>query len=226
MPNEEYFSWPMGHVDDFLGTTTGYLAFVPYAGVTVNYDEYTNLVSGRFKELGHNIISVHDSKNPKKIIEESNGIIIGGGNSFQLLKLLYEHNLIETITNKVNNGTPYIGWSAGSNVACPTIKTTNDMPIVQPTCFDALNLVPFQINPHFTEEILPNHGGETRSARIMEFLELNQEIFVVGLPEGTLLEIKESTIALKGKGPIKVFHKDFETKDYAEGEDIDFLLAS
>ncbi len=137
---------------------------------------------------------------------------------------LHEARIIDIIREKVNQGTPYIGWSAGSNVACPTIKTTNDMPIIEPISFEGLNLVPFQINPHYTDGVISDHNGETRENRIEEFLAVNSNISVVGLPEGTILKIENSSITLIGDKNIVVFKSGEERKEYPRGADLNFLL--
>ena len=126
---------------------------------------------------------------PVKEIESADAIIVGGGNTFHLLKQLYDNGTLWAIRERVLAGVPYIGWSAGSNVACPTIRTTNDMPIVEPSRLDAMRLVPFQINPHYTDEVLPNHGGETRAQRIAEFTKVNPGVVVIGLREGSALRV-------------------------------------
>src|SRR5690349_16654741 len=150
-------------IRDFLGDVKRVL-FVPFA--LYDRDAYAATANARFTKMGYELSSVHDAKNPVRSVEETEAIFIGGGNTFRLLKNLYEFNLIEPIRRRVAAGTPYIGSSAGSNVAAPTIKTTNDMPIVQPPSFDALNLVWFQINPHYLDaDKNSTHMGETREQR-------------------------------------------------------------
>jgi dipeptidase E len=120
---------------------------------------------------------------------------------------------------------PYLGWSAGSNLACPTICTTNDMPVVQPPSFAALNLVPFQINPHYTDQVIANHGGETRAERIAEFLALNPMVRVVGLREGTWLRVDDGDLTLEGPHPLRLFEAGAEPREVPPGADLRFLLA-
>jgi dipeptidase E len=139
---------------------------------------------------------------------------------------MYEAGLIESIRARVGIGTPYIGWSAGSNVACPTIRTTNDMPIVEPPSFDALNLVPFQINPHYTDEVLANHAGETRAERIAEFLKANPGSRVVGLREGGILRIEGREVSLLGGKTARVFKGGQEAEEHGPGDGLRFLLDS
>jgi len=132
-------------------------------------------------------------------------VVVGGGNTWNLLRNIHDNKLTEPIRKKVLSGTKYIGWSAGSNLACPTLKTTNDMPIVDPKGFDALNLIPFQINPHYLDKNPEGHGGETREDRILEFLEANKEMTVVGLREGCMFVVKAEKIEYKGKLPLRIF---------------------
>ncbi len=151
------------------------------------------------------IISVHQHANPASLLHEVDAVFVGGGNTFMLTKLLHETGLMAAIRDAVQGGLPYMGWSAGANVACPTLRTTNDMPIVQPASFDTFNLVPFQINPHYTDATLPNHGGETRDDRIQEFLIANPTVPVVGLREGTMLHVNGTQIELVGEFKAALF---------------------
>jgi dipeptidase E len=197
MKGEPYLSWPIGHLNRFLNNTTEIL-FIPFAGVTMSYDEYTNSVAKALEETGTNVVGIHTVSNAKDAIRKAECIAVGGGNTFQLLAEMKRQGLVGPIQEAVDSGASYIGWSAGSNVACPTIMTTNDMPIVMPTDFNALGLVNFQINAHFTEKTIDGHGGESRSLRIKELLTLNPEMKVVGLPEGKLIEVDDETCSLKG----------------------------
>ncbi|WP_206996504.1 dipeptidase PepE [Trinickia mobilis] len=163
------------------------IVFVPFAGVTYSFDTYEGVVKPVFEKLGYTLESIHHSANPRKTIEEAEAIAVGGGNTFALLKRMYEADIAAAIRAKVRAGTPYVGWSAGSNVACPTIRTTNDMPIVQPPTLRALGLVPFQINPHFIGGKPVGHNGESREERLAEFLEINAPEQVFALPEGSAL---------------------------------------
>jgi dipeptidase E len=162
--------------------------FIPYAGgITFSFDEYEQRVQPAFQRLGYALESIHHHADPVAAVKQAECIVIGGGNTFALLRRLYEANIVDAIRAAVRAGTPYIGWSAGSNVACPTIRTTNDMPIVQPPTLDALNLVPFQINPHFIGGKPAGHNGESREERLAEFLAINAPEEVLALPEGTAL---------------------------------------
>jgi dipeptidase E len=179
MAGEPYLEYPKQDIADFLGPKPVTALFIPYAGVTLSWDNYEAKVKERFNEVGHSIVSIHGFNNPAKAVEEAEAIVVGGGNTWHLLRKIHENGLIEPIKKKVLAGTKYIGWSAGSNLACPTIKTTNDMPIVDPLGFEAINLIPFQINPHYLDANPAGHGGETREDRILEFLEVNRNLTVV-----------------------------------------------
>lgn len=211
-------------IQGFLGKDVGTVAFVPFAGVTITWDEYTAMVATRFGELGYEVTSVHSANHPRDLIERSDAVAVGGGNTFHLLKTMAEADLLDVIRDRVLDGMPYMGWSAGSNVASRTICTTNDMPIVEPASFDALGLVPFQINPHYTEATLPNHGGETRADRINEYIAANPGVTVVGLPEGTMLRVEGREVALLGGDVVKVFHSGRAPREIAASEDLSFLM--
>ncbi|HEX8173997.1 MAG TPA: dipeptidase PepE [Pyrinomonadaceae bacterium] len=221
---EEYLRYPLSYIRSFLGAECKRVLFVPYAGVRLTYDDYAGRVRERFKEIGYHLDSVHESGDPLRAVEEAEAIAVGGGNTFHLLRGLYEANLLEAIRERVSDGMPYIGWSAGSNVACPTIKTTNDMPIVEPPSFKALALVPFQINPHYTDGRVPNHNGETRMERLLEFVEANPGVTVVGLKEGSALRIEGSEVKLLGEKSALVFLKGQEVAEYGPQDSLQFLL--
>jgi dipeptidase E len=180
-------------------------AFIPFAGVTVAWDEYLAKVRAALAPLDLDITSVHTTADPVATVKSSDIILVGGGNTFQLLKLCREKGLLDAIRQQAHEGAVYMGWSAGANLACPTVCTTNDMPIVDPHGFDALNLVSFQINPHFTDELPAGHQGETRSQRIAEFLVAHPQACVVGLPEGDWLHVSRDRVLLCGPHPATVF---------------------
>ncbi|OZC03898.1 dipeptidase PepE [Rubricoccus marinus] len=180
-------------------------AFIPYAGVTVSWDDYAAKVREALDGLGIEIVSVHETANPTGLVGEADAVLVGGGNTFQLLKETYRVGLVELVRQRVQDGMPYVGWSAGSNLACPTIKTTNDMPVAQPPTFEAFGLVPFQINPHFTDAHPPGHRGETRRQRLAEFVVANPEMPVVGLPEGTALRVASGEMHILGAEHALVF---------------------
>lgn len=193
------------------------MAFVPYAGVRRTYDEYEKAVQEALAPLNMEIISVHRGAKHADIIEQADVIGIGGGNTFCLLKGLYEHNLLEPIRAKVNAGTPYYGWSAGANVAGSSMMTTNDMPITYPPSFDALNLFPHQINPHFISGKMQGHNGESREERLSEFLIINPNALVYALPEGTALHIegdKATVLGAQGAQDVLCFSKDMQLNTF------------
>lgn len=222
---EEYLDHPKYVIKEFLGQLPVMGLFIPYAGVTFSYGEYEAQVKKKFNEVGHDVESIHTFDNPVRAVEKAKAIIAGGGNTFQLLKCIQQNNLIDPIREKVLSGTPFVGWSAGSNIACPTIRTTNDMPIVEPERLDALKLVNFQINPHYLDANPEGHAGETREMRIQEFLELNPEIFVVGLREGTMLLLENNDLKLIGPRSARIFFKGKDPAEYTPGENLNFLLA-
>ena len=194
-------------IRSFLGNLRRVL-FVPYA--LFDRDKYAATAQQRFQTMGYELSSVHTAADPVAAVDETDAVFIGGGNTFRLLKALYDFKLLDPIRNRVANGMPYIGSSAGSNVAAPTIKTTNDMPIVQPPSFDALNLVSFQINPHYLDpDSNSKHMGETREERIIQFLEEN-DTPVVGLREGAMLRLENGETTLRGSSGARIFRKGME----------------
>jgi len=223
-PGEPYLDYPKHRIKEFLGDSHVKALFIPYAAVTFSYDDYELKVRDRFREVGHDVISIHHYTDPVKAVQKASAIVVGGGNTWMLLKLLRDNNLIEPVRKKVLSGTPYIGWSAGSNVACPTIRTTNDMPVVQPSSFRAFNLIPFQINPHYLDANPAGHAGETREQRIEEFIEVNKGLWVAGLREGTMFIIEGADIRLSGPRKARIFRKDHEPLELGEGDDFSFLL--
>ena len=200
------------------------IIFIPYAAVTFSYDEYEAKVNERFKEIGHTVKSIHRFDDKQKTIAEADVIVVGGGNTWHLVRQMHDLNLMQSIREKVQSGALYIGWSAGSNVACPTLRTTNDMPIIDPLGFDTLNLIPFQINPHYLDANPDGHAGETREQRIEEYIEANPNDFVLGLREGTMLWIEDNHIKLIGKKPCRIFKKGLVAEDYTKDKKLDFLM--
>jgi dipeptidase E len=222
---EEYLDYPKYNIKEFLGDIPIEALFIPYAAVTFSFDDYEKKVNHRFQEVGHAVKSIHHFSDPQEAIKEAKAIVIGGGNTWQLLKMMQEQNLVSTIAKMVQGGIPYIGWSAGSNMACPTIRTTNDMPILQPQNFNACDLIPFQINPHYLDANPEGHAGETREARIEEFIEANPDMYVMGLREGTMLWIENDEIKLIGPRNARIFKKGMEPKEHGPEDDFNFLLS-
>ncbi len=224
MPGEPYLDYPKNEIKKFLGNKPKTVVFIPYAAVSFSFDIYCEKVEERFAEIGHHVVGIHTFDNPVKAIQEAEAIVVGGGNTWQLVRMLHEQKLMNPIRESTYNGTPYIGWSAGSNVACPTLRTTNDMPIVDPLGFDCTGLIPFQINPHYLDANPEGHGGETREQRIEEFLEINKNIYVAGLREGTMLKVKNDKVELIGSRKCRIFKNGKSPVEYAPGDDLDFLL--
>jgi dipeptidase E len=221
---EAYLDYPKGQIGEFLGGKTVDALFVPYAGIMFSHDDYVKKVEARFSEIGHHVTGIHNFADPVKAVEEAEAIVVGGGNTWKLVQMLHRNRIMEAIRKKALAGTPYIGWSAGSNVACPTLRTTNDMPVVHPVSFDTLNLVPFQINPHYLDAHPEGHGGETREDRIREFIEINPGIYVVGLREGTMFWLEDNQLRLIGKKPARIFKKGTEPQELDSAADFSFLL--
>lgn len=191
----------LAHARDALAerlATASSVVFVPFAGVTISYDAYVARVRPVFEALGVALTSVHEVADPAAAIAEADAIVVGGGNTFRLLERLQQAALLDPIRARVRAGVPYVGWSAGSVLACPSIATTNDMPIVQPAGFAALGLVRCQVNAHFTDAHPPGFRGETRRERLAEFVALNPAQRVVGLPEGSWLAVDGAAITLGG----------------------------
>ncbi len=187
--------------------TLGDALFMPFAGVSRGWDAYAEQVAQALAPLGLAVRSAHQAADPVAAVARARYIVVGGGNTFALLGHLRRLGLLAAIAERVRSGeASYLGWSAGSNVACPTIRTTNDMPITDPGGFDAMGLVPFQINAHYTDAHPPGHRGETREERLREFGILNPDAPVVGLPEGTGLRVHGEAITVLGStAPVRLF---------------------
>lgn len=219
---EEYLRYPLPEIGRFLDGVHE-IVFVPYAAVTFSYADYEKKVQARFAELGIRVRSVHRAKDPAALVRGAEAICVGGGNTFALAKKMQEQQLMGAIRRRIAAGVPYVGWSAGSNVACPTISTTNDMPIVQPESFDAIGAVKFQINPHYLDANPAGHAGETREQRILEYIEANPRRWVVGLREGSMLRLTDEGLTLIGR-PLRLFKKGEPIRELQPGEDLSFLL--
>ena len=220
---EAYLQYPIKNIASFLKGVKE-VVFIPYAAVTFSYAAYEAKVQARFDEIGIKVRSVHRAKDPRKMIREAEAICVGGGNTFALTKKMQEQGLMQAIRRKVAAGTPYVGWSAGSNVSCPTICTTNDMPIVEPASFKAIGAVKFQINPHYLDANPEGHAGETREQRILEYIEANPRRWVVGLREGCMLHLHDGKLELIGSRPMRIFKKGIEPYEVMAGDDLSFLL--
>jgi dipeptidase E len=167
---------------------------------------------------------VTEVPDPGRAIARAAALVVGGGNTFALLARLERAALLEPMRQRAREGVPYLGWSAGANLACPTICTTNDMPITGPGSLEALGLVPFQINPHYTEHTIPGHGGESRDERLAEFLVLHPRMLVVGLREGSMLRLLDGVLTLLGPHPLRLFEAGRPARELGSGDDLAFLL--
>lgn len=218
-----------GYLDHVESEIRGMLAglervlFVPFA--LYDRDAYAAKAKHRFHQMGFVLESVHENAGQRPV-KDAQAIFIGGGNTFRLLKALYDYDLLETIHDRVEAGVPFIGSSAGSIVACPTLKTTKDMPVVQPPSFDALHLVNFQISPHYLDPD-PNstHMGETQEERIIQYLEENDRP-VVGLREGTMLRVHQGSIVLRGDSSARVFRRGHRPAEVPPGTDLSGFAAA
>jgi dipeptidase E len=200
------------------------ILFIPYARPSgISHDAYTQVAKGAFEKIEKKIKGIHEFKNPVEAINNAEGIFIGGGNTFQLTYQLYKNNLITALQASIKNGTPYLGTSAGSNICGLTIKTTNDMPIVYPPSFNALALVPFNINPHYLDpDTSSKHMGETRETRIFEFHYYNTSP-VVGLREGSWLMVNGESIILKGALKARIFEQNKKPYEVTSGSELNQL---
>lgn len=239
---ETYLAWAMTQLEQFfeknrLGENSK-VVFVPFAGVFIggnpypaSYDAYAAKVKKVFHDkLGvDDFVSVHEVEDKIALVKSADCIVVGGGNTFHLVAEMHKYGLMDAIAKCADNGTPYIGWSAGSNVACPTLCTTNDMPIVQPASFNTLNLIPFQINPHYLDphpeiDKMIKHGGETRQDRINEYLAVRQEMKVVGLREATAIWVCGDRYFLKGGKKMMVFQYGKEPVELEPNQEVtDFV---
>ncbi|MDR0769542.1 MAG: dipeptidase PepE [Dysgonamonadaceae bacterium] len=222
---EPYLFWAKREIQAFLEKEPAIALFIPYAAITFSYDEYEAKVKNIFSAFGRHVTSIHRAEDPVRAVEDAEIIVIGGGNTWHLVRKMHDLGLMDPIRRKVLRGTPYISWSAGANVACPTLMTTNDMPIIDPHGFDTLNLIPFQINPHYMDVHPVGFGGETREVRIKEFIEINPDVYVVGLRESTLLKLVNGKLQLVGSRSVRIFKKGETPKNLQVTDDLSFLLA-
>ncbi|XP_069839471.1 alpha-aspartyl dipeptidase-like isoform X2 [Dendropsophus ebraccatus] len=219
-----YLEHCQDHIQTFLGKQVKRVLFIPYA--LHDRDEYAKIARQKFESLGYALDSIHEAANPVDSILESEAIFIGGGNTFRLLKALYDNDLIPYIRKKVlEDGIPYIGSSAGTNVATISINTTNDMPIVYPPSLEAIGLVDFNINPHYLDaDVNSKHMGETREQRIKQFHEEANTPPVLALREGCMLLVEGKKATLLGKTKARLFLRGKPPTEHEPGEDFSFLL--
>ena len=200
------------------------LLFIPYARPSgISHEEYTNKVKAAFSNLNIEVKGIHEFKNPIEAVQHAEAIFTGGGNTFVLVNELYKNNILDTIEKVVNNGIPYLGTSAGSNICGLTIGTTNDMPIVYPPSFRTLGFVSFNINPHYLDPVENSeHMGETRETRVNEFHQFNPQP-VLGLREGSWLEVKGTSIILKGKLTARLFKRNEKPIEIEPETELNYL---
>lgn len=219
-----------GYLAHALDTVTGFLpdrarlAFVPYA--LADHDAYTAKVRSALAPCGIDVHGVHEGGDPLSQLARADAVFVGGGNSFRLLSSLYRTGLRDALISAAREGLPYMGASAGTNMAAPTLRTTNDMPIVQPPSFECLGLVPFQINPHYLDpDPASTHKGETREERLTEFLEEN-DVPVLGLREGSWLRVHEDRATIGGELPARLFTRTARPRELTTGSDVSELLVT
>jgi dipeptidase E len=218
-----YLDHAEAEIKSVLGAARRVL-FFPYA--LHDRDGYAAKARERFAAMGYELSSAHSASDPRQAVAATDAIFIGGGNTFRLLKALQDLELIDPIRQRIREGAPYVGSSAGSNVAGRTIKTTKDMPIVQPRSFDALGLVPFQISPHFQDpDPSSTHMGETQEERIVQFLEEN-ETPVLGMREGAWVRAGKGTVILGGVNGARIFRRGQAPVEAVTGEEISGLVGA
>lgn len=200
------------------------LLFVPYARPGgMSHDAYTDRVRSAFHPIGIEVTGIHEFDSARDEVKTAEALFVGGGNTFVLLNRLYEEGLLPALRNAVRNGTPYLGTSAGSNITGPNVMTTNDMPIVHPPSLQALHLMPFNLNPHYLDpDPESKHQGETRETRIAEFHTYNDQI-VIGLREGSWIEVKDDQMLLKGSLSARIFKPGIEAYELESGQDLTLL---
>lgn len=216
-----YLDHCAAEIRDFLGAKKRVL-FVPYA--LFDHDAYAARARTAFAAMGHDLLSVHTKKHSPQALDEADAVFVGGGNTFRLLSALYHYGLLQAIQQRATAGMPYIGSSAGTNVAAVSIRTTNDMPIVQPPSFTALQLVPFQINPHYIDaDPGSKHMGETREERIRQFHE-EHPLPVLGLREGCMLRVEGDRMHLRGTTRARLFRRGVAAEEFTPPCDLSFLV--
>jgi dipeptidase E len=213
----QYLEHAFEELRSLLGATARVL-FVPYA--LKDMDGYAAKARATFGKIGYELGSIHEMPDPVAAVSKAQAVFVGGGNTFRLLKMVYDARLLQRIRARALEGMPYSGASAGANLACPTIRTTNDMPIIEPPSLDALNLMSVQINPHYLDpDPSSTHMGETREARIHQFHEENTTP-VVGLREGAMLRVDDDRLQLRGKAGARLFRRGQPPVEIAPGSDI------
>jgi dipeptidase E len=216
MPGREYLEHAVEAIAETLDEAKN-IVLIPYASVTIAWDSTTKNVRKGLEKLGREITAIHHFKDPVVALKEADAIMVNGGNTFNLLHHLRRKELIVPLRNEILKGKPYIGWSAGSGICAPTIRTTNDMPIIDPSGMDALGVIDFQLNAHYTNAVPDGWMGETRDQRLAEFCALNPTVRVFGLPEGDWLRVRGDAITLHGAFEGRWFRAEREPEAVAPG---------
>lgn len=225
--NSDFLEKAFQVIKDFLGSEPTNIGFFPFASVDQNYEGYADAVRKAIHGSAITIKTVLPS-GTISVLENADAIMVGGGNTFKLLHDLYELKLLDLMREKLKNGTPYIGWSAGSNILGPTISTTNDMPIIEPRSFKSLGIFSFQLNPHYMNKKIEGFNGETRDDRLSEFVRMNPRVPVVALPEGTYLHLENEVLKFFGEEGF-IFSEannpeGFSKRKICSNDDLTFLL--
>lgn len=200
MPDRGYLEHAIEAIEDTLGNAQN-IVLIPFASVTIVWDSTAKNVRTALEPLGKKITAIHHFKDPVAALQEADAIMVNGGNTFNLLHHLRRKELLVPLRNEILNGKPYVGWSAGSGICAPTIRTTNDMPIIDPSGMDALGVLDFQLNAHYTNAVPEGWMGETRDQRLAEFCHANPTMPVFCLPEGDWLRVRGREISLHGEFP-------------------------
>jgi dipeptidase E len=219
MPTTGYLEHAVEAIREALGGAKK-VVLIPYASVTISWDSTAKNVRGALESLGIEITAIHDSKDPAQALRECDAIMVNGGNTFSLLHHLRRKELIVPLRTEILTGKPYVGWSAGSAICAPTIRTTNDMPIIDPAGMDALGVIDFQLNAHYTNAVPEGWMGETRNQRLAEFCALNPTMPILGLPEGDWLRVRGDAITLHGPFSGHWFTSSNEPRDVLAGQNI------
>ena len=215
-PAGEYLVHAREAIQSFAGPRRKAL-FFPFAGVTVDWDDYTAMAQNALQPLGFELTGAHTCADVHAAIAQTQLLLVGGGNTFRLLYEMRKRGCLSAVQAAVSSGTHYIGWSAGSVLASPSICTTNDMPIVDPKGLDALGMVPFQLNCHYNNVLPPGHQGESRNQRLAEYLVLNPAVPILALPEGNWLEVRGNKLCLFGPHSSVLFKTGRDPADIASG---------
>ncbi len=224
-PGGKFLEHAGEHIRGFLGPQLKKVLFIPYAAVSRSYGEMTGIAGEAFSAFGYTLTGIHEAADPVAAVRAADAVAVSGGNTFRLLQLIQSQGLLQPLRERAQAGMPYIGWSAGSNLACPTIRTTNDMPIIWPASYEALGLVPFQINPHYTELLPPEHQGESRDDRLKEFMHLNPGIPVLGLRDGGAIKLDAGRLTLLGDHSAKLFLSG-NIRELTPQDPLQFLLSA